>query len=143
MHSLDLTAADTDLIAAAKALIARAYLPDRHHLAAAVRTHDGRVFTGLHIEANVGRVTVCAEAITIGRALSEGASALETIVAVRRADDDPSRFTVVSPCGMCRELIVDYMPQGFVLCVEDQHLKKVPVLSLLPGRYDRDTPVLA
>ncbi|NJM08049.1 hypothetical protein HC891_20455, partial [Candidatus Gracilibacteria bacterium] len=98
---------------------------------------------GLHVEANVGRVTVCAEAIALGRALSQGSSALETIVAVRRANHDPTRFTVVSPCGMCRELIADYMPHGFVLCVEDEQLKKVPVLALLPGRYDRDVPVLA
>lgn len=118
-------------------------MPDRHHLAAALRSSDGQIITGLHVEANVGRVTVCAEAITIGRALSQGAHSLDTIVAVRRADNDPTRFTVVSPCGMCRELIADYMPNGFVLCVEDEQLKKVPVMALLPGRYDRDAPVLA
>ncbi|NJM05720.1 hypothetical protein HC891_05290, partial [Candidatus Gracilibacteria bacterium] len=82
MQSLALTPADTELIAAAKALIAQRYLPDRHHLAAAIRSSAGQIITGLHVEANVGRVTVCARRSRSGVRFS-GSSALETIVAVR------------------------------------------------------------
>jgi cytidine deaminase len=31
---------------------------------------DGRVFVGVHVEAHVGRITLCAEAVALGAALS-------------------------------------------------------------------------
>jgi cytidine deaminase len=91
----------------------------------------------MHVEAQVGRITVCAEAMVIGKALSEGEAEFDTIVAVRRADEEPHVFYVVSPCGMCRELICDYGPTTKVLFVERSELKKVPACDLLPGKYSR------
>jgi cytidine deaminase len=143
MQSLDLTLQDYELIEQAKAVIARLYRIDHHHVGAALRTSSGRVITAVHVEANVGRITVCAEAMAIGKAISEDEQTFETIVAVRRDDDDPNLFYVVSPCGMCRELINDYMPDGYVLCVENGELKKVPASALLPGKYLRDARVIA
>jgi cytidine deaminase len=143
MQSLDLTPQDHELIQHAKAVIARLYRTDHHHVGAALRASSGRIITAVHVEANVGRITVCAEAMAIGKAISEGEQTLETIVAVRRDDSDPNLFYVVSPCGMCRELINDYMPDATVLCVEDGELKKVAASDLLPGKYTRDARVSA
>jgi cytidine deaminase len=143
MQSVDLTPQDYELIEQAKAVIARLYRADHHHVGAALRTSTGRIITAVHIEANVGRITVCAEAMAIGKAISEGEQTFEVIVAVRRDDTDPNLFYVVSPCGMCRELINDYMPESTVLCVEEGELKKVAVSDLLPGKYARDARVIA
>ena len=143
MQTIEITSADLDLIRQAKEIIRLRYRADYHHLGAAIRSRTGEVVTGVHVEANVGRVTVCAEAVAIGRAITQGVMDLETIVAVRRDDLDPEIFYVVSPCGMCREMINDYMPEGSCLIVEDGVLKKVPVSDLLPGKYDRQAWVKA
>ena len=36
-----------------------------------MRTRDGRIITGVNIDAYLGRMAVCAEAIAIGRSITE------------------------------------------------------------------------
>lgn len=141
MKNLNITPADLDLVQQAKTIISQRYKEDYHHVGCAVRATTGEVITGVHVEANVGRITICGEAVAIGRAITEGFPQLDTIVAVRRDDDDPDIFYVVSPCGMCREMINDYMPNGFCICIEEGKLKKVPASDLLPGKYVREACV--
>jgi cytidine deaminase len=137
MQFLPIESADLELIQQAKDIIRRRYRADYHHVGAAVCSKAGQVVSGVHVEANVSRVTICAEAVAIGAAITQGMSDLDTIVAVRRDDHDPAVFYVVSPCGVCREMINDYMPDGFCLCVEDGILVKVRAEDLLPVKYVR------
>lgn len=141
MQTEPLTATDEHLIAEAKAILARLYKPGKHHVGAAIRTKSGKVYAAVHLEANVGRVAVCAEAIALGKAISEGESAFDTIVAVRRpgnaASDD--EIAVVSPCGICRELISDYGADTRAIFVDGDMVQKCGVLNLLPGKYTRGT----
>jgi cytidine deaminase len=143
VNNTTVTSADLELIHHAKEILRQRYRPDHHLVGAAIRARSGQVITGVHIEANVGRVTICGEAVAIGRAITEGINELDTIVAVRRDDADPDVFYVVSPCGMCREMINDYIPNGFCICVENDELKKVPAGDLLPGKYARESGVKA
>jgi cytidine deaminase len=139
MLEKNLTHEDFELIEAAKEVIKNLYELDRHHVGAALRTKDGRVFTAVHIEAYVGRITVCAEAIVIGKAISEGYKDFDTIVAVRHPDpDDPNReIRIVSPCGMCRELLSDYGEEMNVILSVDDQIVKCPILDLIPLKYKR------
>ncbi|MHC1605351.1 MAG: cytidine deaminase, partial [Candidatus Methanofastidiosia archaeon] len=107
MKNMEITEEDKELINAAKDVISKYYKYGRHHVGAALRTKSGKIFTAVHIEANVGRIAVCAEAIVIGKAISEGESEFDTIVAVSypQPDEKDQEIKVVSPCGMCRELI--------------------------------------
>ena len=78
---------------------------------AALRVRSGKVFTGVSLDAYLGRMAVCAEAVALGRAVTEiGETGIETIVAVRHPEPGQSdqEIVVVSPCGSCRELIWDY-----------------------------------
>jgi cytidine deaminase len=122
---------DIELIEAARDLIRRRFVEGRHHIGAALRTRSGAVFTGVHIEAYVGRIAVCGEAIAIGAAATAGDTDIETIVAVNE------RGEVVSPCGMCRELIDDYAPAARVLISSGAEAIAVPVSELLPHKYQR------
>lgn len=136
-----LTAHDHALIAAARHAIAERYRPDWHVVGAALRTRAGRVFTGVHLEANVGRIAVCAEAIALGRAATEaGDTDVDTIVAVYHPAPDAADqvVRVVAPCGMCRELVADYAPAARVL-VPGANGEPVarPVGDLIPGKYTR------
>jgi cytidine deaminase len=127
----NLTDIDRDLIEAARQIIHLRYKPDWHRVGAALRTKSGRVFTAVHVEAYVSRLGVCAEAIAIGMAASAGDSDIERIVAVRHTGN------VVSPCGMCRELISDYAPDALVLVPGKDGEQAVPISELLPNKYHR------
>ena len=75
---------DEELIARATEAISQRYRNDWQEVGAAMRTRDGRIVTGVNIDAYIGRIAVCAEAIAIGRAITEtGDRGIETIVAVR------------------------------------------------------------
>lgn len=59
---VEITMQDQTLIASAKEMIKKRYAWERHHVSAAVLTRTGEIFTAVHLEASLSRVTVCAEA---------------------------------------------------------------------------------
>jgi cytidine deaminase len=69
---------------------------------AAVEDGEGRVFTGCNVESAAYELTMCAERVTIWKALSEGARKFRRIVVVA----DTERLT--PPCGACRQLIWEF-----------------------------------
>ena len=110
-----LSKADRELIAAATAAITARYRDDWQEVGAALRTRAGKIFTGVNLDAYLGRMAVCAEAVALGRAVVDlGDAGIDTIVAVRHPppEEKDQTIAVVSPCGACRELIFDYDPQG-------------------------------
>jgi cytidine deaminase len=131
---------DNELIAAATRAIGERYRNDWQEVGAALRTRDGRIVTGVNIDAYIGRIAVCAEAIAIGRAITEnGDHGIDTIVAVRHPKpDERGKVAVVSPCGICRELIHDYDAKARVI-VPNKGLapKVVKIGELLPNKYKR------
>jgi len=113
-----LSKADQDLIAAATAAIKLRYRDDWQEVGAALRTRSGKIFTGVNLDAYLGRMAVCAEAVALGRAFVDlGDDGIEMIVAVRHPPpgDKNQTIAVVSPCGACRELIFDYDPKARVI----------------------------
>lgn len=122
---------DKVLIEIAKDLISKRYKEDHHHIAAALRTTSGKIFTGVHVEAYIGRITLCGEAIAIGAAATGGDTDIDTIVAVNELG------AIVSPCGMCRELISDYSPNAKVIIDRKGQPTAVDVSELLPDKYTR------
>jgi cytidine deaminase len=68
-----------------------------------MRTRSGRVFTGVHLEANVGRIAACAEAVAPGRAATEaGDTDVDTVVAVYHPARPPqTRRCASSPRAGC------------------------------------------
>ena len=135
-----LTAKDKELIAAATGAIRSRYRDDWQEVGAAMRTRDGRLVTGVNLDAYVGRGAVCAEAICIGTALTEkGDKGIDTIVAVRHPKPgEPGDIAVVSPCGTCRELIHDYDAKARVIVPNGKHGPTVTTIGeLLPNKYRR------
>ncbi|MBI3939058.1 MAG: hypothetical protein HY323_18955, partial [Betaproteobacteria bacterium] len=97
-------------------------------------TRSGGLFAAVHLEAYVPRISVCAEAIAIGMAAAAGDTAIDTIVAVNR------RGEVISPCGMCRELIADYSPGARVIVPRGRGEEVTSIAALLPNKYRRRPP---
>ena len=135
-----LSKADKELIAAATAAINERYRYDWQEVGAALRTRSGRIFTGINLDAYLGRMAVCAEAVALGRAFVDlGDDGIETIVAVRHPDPDEKNqdVAVVSPCGACRELIFDYDRKARVIVPNGKSAEAVPIADLLPNKYSR------
>ena len=108
-------------------------------VASALRSRDGRIWTGVHLGATVGRLQVCAEAIALGRAIMEGDGSVACAVAVRhpKPDEALQELAVVPPCGACREMLVDFDRDAQVIVPLPAGLRRVPVSSLLPLPYQR------
>ena len=132
--------AEKDLIAAATATIRERYRDDWQEVGAALRTRSGKIFTGVNLDAYLGRMAVCAEAVALGRAVVDvGDDGIDLIVAVRHpppADKDQT-IAVVSPCGACRELIFDYDRKARVIVPSGKSAAVVPIADLLPNKYTR------
>ena len=131
---------DRDLIAAAAAAIRRRYRDDWQEVGAALRTRSGKIFTGVNLDAYLGRMAVCAEAVALGRAVVDlGDAGIDTIVAVRHPSpqERDQDVAVVSPCGACRELIFDYDRNARVIVPAGKAAKAVPIAELLPNKYTR------
>jgi len=130
VSSLPLDSEDLRLIEAAREALRRNYHPVRHTVGAAVRCASGRIYTGINVEAcGYGP---CAETIAIGAAFTNGERGILSIVAVCRRDDE---YPVLSPCGNCRQLLVDYAPDAMVILEADNEVFKTEARNLLPYAY--------
>ena len=135
-----LTKSDRELIAAATAAIKQRYRDDWQEVGAALRTRSGKIFTGVNLDAYLGRMAVCAEAVALGRAVVDvGDAGIDTIVAVRHPPptEKDQTIAVVSPCGACRELIFDYDPKARVIVPNGKSPSVVQIGELLPNKYSR------
>lgn len=139
MRSGKPNAEDRALIEAARTLIRARYVENRHHIAAALRTKSGKIHTGLHLDTYVGRASVCAEAVAVGMAMAAGDRDIATIVSVRhpRPREANQTIQVVSPCGICREMLADFAPECRVIVPVDGGLGRVAPRELLPNKYFR------
>ncbi len=132
---------DNELIEAAREAIRRRYRNDWQEVGAAMRTRSGQLLTGVNLDAYLGRMAVCAEAVALGRAVTDlGETGIHTIVAVRHPKPTEADHTiaVVSPCGACREMIWDYDRNARVIVPGKNGPAIVTIAELLPNKYSRE-----
>jgi len=127
-HEID--KGDRKLIDAARDVLMRNYLAGRHTVGAAVLAGSGRIYVGVNVEAcGYGP---CAEPIAIGAAFSNGERYLRAVVAVKKRGEE---YPVLSPCGNCRQLVVDYAPDAMIIFDNGGTVVKTEAANLLPGAY--------
>ncbi len=138
MEMLPITESDIELIDAARQTMSKLYRTKRHHIAAALRTRQGKIYTAVHLEAHVGRVSICAESAALAKAVSEGETEFDTIVAVRhpRGHEQNQEIHIVSPCGVCRELLTDYAENIKIIFSENGETKKAYIKEFFPHKYN-------
>lgn len=96
---------------------------------AAVLTDDGIVFLGSNIENSSYGATVCAERVALFKAVSE---AKRSIIKIAIASDTED-FTY--PCGMCRQVINEFMPEGEIILGNGSEIKVYKVSELMPHGF--------
>ena len=106
----------------------KAYAPYSHfQVGAALLAKDGRVFTGCNVENATYGATICAERTAVTKAVSEGVREFEKIAIVASSGD------YAAPCGICRQVLFEFMPEGkVVLWSELEGEKEFALTELLP-----------
>jgi cytidine deaminase len=136
-----LSKADKELIEAATDAIRKRYRFDWQEVGAAIRLRSGKVFSGVSLDAYLGRMAICAEAVALGQAITvAGEFNIDTVVAVRHPppEEKDGSIAVVSPCGACRELIWDYDRNARVIVPGPNSPVVVGIGELLPNKYSRE-----
>ena len=121
---------DHTLIAEAKKAIRLNYDQEHynHTVGAAIRCQNGKVYVGVNLYSLHG---ACAEQVAIGTAITNGERDFDAIVAVRGKEGEE----IIPPCGNCRQILHDYMPDCDVIVSVDGELKKIKAKTLLPFSY--------
>ena len=119
---------DLELIEAAAEVIRRNYDPERHSVGVALRGVSGRIYFGVNIDSCA--YGPCAEPVALGAAICSGEREFTEIVAVIG-----DTFAVLPPCGNCRQMLFDYMPDVQVILEVAGQQVKVKARDLLPYPY--------
>jgi cytidine deaminase len=135
----DMPAEDLLLLDTAQKLLARVWVHGRHEVATALRTADGTVYTGVHVEGSCRRSSICAEGVAMGTARAgvppEGPLRIAAMVSVQIKP--VGQYRIIAPCGVCRELISDYGPDTRVWLTTDAGIIALAASDLLAHKSQR------
>lgn len=118
-----------DLFLAARDAMAKAYAPySKFPVGAAIRTAEGRVFTGANIEVASYPEGWCAETTALGHYVMGGGGPIAEIAVIAE------RMPRVTPCGGCRQRLAEFArPETKLhLCDNDGVVETVTMGQMLP-----------
>ena len=120
------------LIETAKRAREQAVAPfSNFEVGAAVKTAEGKVYTGCNVESASYGLTVCAERVAIWKALSEGERQFTDLAVV--ADTE----TLTPPCGTCRQIIWEFARDATIVFANlDGKSEEFHMAELLPRAFD-------
>jgi len=97
---------------------------------AALLTENGNLYTGCNIESAAYSATICAERTALVKAVSEGDLKIASLAVASSSGD----FTF--PCGICRQMLVEFNPNLRIIVGNQQnHLKVFLLKELLPEAF--------
>lgn len=121
------------LIAAAQQVCHHAYAPfSGFAVGAAVLSAQGNIFVGCNVENSSYGLTMCAERAAIAAAIaSEGGEHFQLqAIAIVNASTTPC-----SPCGACRQVLLEFGPEAVLWFQGEQGLQETTVAALLPQGF--------
>ena len=127
---------DEALLDAARDAMTRAYAPySRFRVGAALLcddgTPDGVVVTGCNVENASYPASLCAERAAVGAAVAQGLRRFRAVAIATEAD------AASPPCGICRQVLVEFAPSLPVLSVaRDGQVTRWSLDALLPHPFD-------
>ena len=122
------------LLGAAQSVMSNAHVPySNFHVGASILYEDGSIEVGCNVEnASLG-ATICAERTAISSGVAKGKTAIEAICVTNLTD------TMVTPCGICRQVIWEFGKNLPVICSnKDGYYKILTISELLPHAFDLD-----
>jgi cytidine deaminase len=108
-----------------------AYAPySGFRVGAALLTKNGSVYLGCNVENGSYGLSICAERVAIGNALSVGESEFETLVVATDSED------FISPCGACRQVIWEFAKELRILLANVKgEVETTNIRTLFPSPF--------
>jgi cytidine deaminase len=114
------------LLEAAAAASAASWSPySRFPVGAALACGDGAVVTGTNVENRSYGLTICAERSAVCAAVGRGRPDIRAVAVYCAAADDP-----VPPCGACRQVLTEFCPPGTPVIYSGRDRSRAVVTTL-------------
>ena len=108
-----------------------AYAPySKYYVGAALLAASGEIFAGGNVENGSLGLTICAERVAAGTAVTAGQRQFQAM-AIATADG-------ATPCGACRQFLAEFCDELPILLVDVEQsnaVRQVQLSDLLPDRY--------
>ena len=124
---------DRELYRIAVRMLTKAYAPySGFRVGAALRTGDGKIYTGVNVENGSYGAAICAERTAVVKAVSEGSRDFEAIAIA-------SSGGAAMPCGICRQVLSEFEEGIRVITGEsEEKLEDFRLSELLPYSFQLD-----
>ena len=124
-----------ELIENAEKARLRSYSPySNFKVGAALLAGNGEIFIGCNIENAAFSPTNCAERTAFFKAVSEGIREFTAIAIVGGKDGEVREFC--SPCGVCRQVMMEFAPELEVICLNGKgEARHYTLRQLLPESF--------
>ena len=118
----------------AKQISENSYSPySKFKVGVAVLCEDNKVFCGTNVENASYGLSMCAERSAIFTAISNGCKNIKAIAVYSKKGN-------VTPCGACRQVILEFSKTADVIYNTDKDkFKIVKISSLLPNSFNEKT----
>lgn len=118
----------------AKEISQNSYSPySKFKVGAAILCEDNKVFCGTNIENVSYGLSICAERVAIFTAVSKGYKKIKAVAVYSKKGN-------VTPCGACRQVIMEFSKNADVIYnIEEDKFKVVKISSLLPKSFNKKT----
>jgi len=123
---------ENELVEAAMTARLRSIAPFSNFLVgSAVRTAEGRIYSGCNIESASYSLTVCAERVAIWKGLSEGERNFTELAVVA----DTALLT--PPCGTCRQIIWEFGKHARIILANLRgEMEELSISDIIPKAFD-------
>ena len=130
----------SELLNIAKNASKNAIVPiSNYQVGAALLAKSGTVYIGVNVEDKaIPAMSVCAERNAIQNAISHGDTEFLAIAVVGKMKDKDEFDATLTPCGMCRQYMIDMCKDIDIICYIDGTEKIVKPRDLLAFTYDYD-----
>lgn len=125
-----------DLYEAAKAAMAKTHSPySKFPVGAALRTADGRIYSGANIEVASYPEGWCAETTALGHYVMGGGGKITEIAVVAE------KMARITPCGGCRQRLAEFATPDtkLHLCDDTGIVETVTMGEMLPFGFSGET----
>ncbi len=121
------------LLEFAKQAAENSYSPySKFKVGAAVLCEDNKVFCGTNVENASYGLSICAERTAIFTAVSNGCKKIKAIAIYNKKGS-------VSPCGACRQVIIEFAKDADVIYnTKKDNIKIIKMAKLLPNSFNLD-----
>jgi cytidine deaminase len=120
------------LLKIAKKTIDKHFSIGRHHVACAIKTKRGNIYSGIHLDCD--GFDNCAEPIAIANARMADDKELALVVAAMK-DSRTQEVSIINPCGNCLQHFLVFAPNIEVVAQTQQGVRRLYLHELFPYPY--------